>query len=90
VFIKNSRYYNQKTVTVKDGQGHSVRAIELRRLADITGEKTRVTDSDQLDALSKQKYNDPTKFWRIADANTELEANALVTRTNRIINIPKS
>lgn len=90
MFIKNSRYYSLETVTTKDSQGRSVQAIKLRHLPDTAGERTLVTASDQLDAISKQQFKDPTKFWRIADANTELEANALVVTTNRVIKVPKS
>jgi hypothetical protein len=28
--------------------------------------------------IAQRKYGDPTKFWHVADANTELEANNLV------------
>ena len=44
---------------------------------------------DRLDLLSEQKYQDGTRFWYIADANTELEANELTRSVHRVIRIPE-
>jgi hypothetical protein len=30
--------------------------------------------------IAQRKYGDPTKFWHVADANTDLEANNLITQ----------
>ena len=50
---------------------------------------------DRLDVMAQRKYSDGTKFWHIADANTELEANDLVKprvndKETREINVPEN
>lgn len=89
MFLKNSRYYPLATVTTTDARGREVQAVKLRRLPTVGGEDTVVRDHDQLDVMAQQRYNEPTQFWRIADANSELEANELVRTTGRHINVPE-
>ena len=64
-------------------------AVKLRRLPEIMGKPFMVTGGDQLDVLSAQRFKDPTRFWHVADANTELEANELVVKTSRILRMPE-
>lgn len=89
MFLKNSRYYKIETLETNDMMGRPVTAIKLRRLADTQGEKMVVIAGDQLDAISKRRYRDATRFWHIADANTELEANGLVEQPGTVFNVPK-
>lgn len=89
MFGKKSRYYGLETVAAKDLMGRSVQAIKLRRLADTTGDETVIVDGNQLDVMAKDLYKDPARFWHIADANCELEANELVETTGRVIKVPK-
>ena len=88
MFTKNSRYYALPTVTTTDALGHDVQAVILRRLPATTGEDTEIRDHDQLDVMSHLRYRDGTRYWHIADANSELEANELVHTTGRRINVP--
>jgi hypothetical protein len=95
VFLENSRYFSVKTVTVKTENGKTVQAITLRRLPFVAGTPTVVKGNDRLDVMAQRKYSDPTKFWHIADANTELEANDLVKlrpedELTPVINVPES
>ena len=89
MFLKSSRYYELETVAVLDRNGREVRAVKLRRLPATAGDKVRVTDSDQLDVMSETSFKDATRFWHIADANSELEANELVRTAGRIIRVPR-
>lgn len=89
MFNKNSRYFGLDTVIGKDRQGRKVTAIKLRRLPETNGDPSVVTDETQLDVTSERKYRDATRFWKIADANSDLEANELVQTTGRTIKIPK-
>lgn len=68
-------------------EGQTVKALTLRRLPTISGEPTMVKENDRLDIMAQRRYNDPTMFWHIADANTELKANELVKETGRIIKV---
>ena len=88
MFLKNSRYYNTPTVIAKDANNRGVKALTLRSLDSITGEPTQVHDHDQLDVMSHRRNNDGSKFWHIADANSDLEANNLVSVSGRIIKVP--
>ena len=94
MFIDNSRYIDVKTVEVETERGRIVSAIKLRRLPYAAGTPTVVKGNDRLDVMAQRKYGDGTKFWHIADANTELEANKLVeervqVRETRSINVPE-
>ena len=94
MFIDNSRYIDVKTVDVETENGRIVSAIKLRRLPYAAGAPTVVKGNDRLDVMAQRQYSDGTKFWHVADANTELEANELVTqrvqdKEIRIINVPE-
>ena len=49
-----------------------------------------VQEHDRLDILAQQKYDDGTKFWHIADANTELQANDLLAEAGTTFNLPET
>lgn len=78
MFKENSRYASTPIAEVEGKNGKKVSAVRLRRLPYVGGDLTEVKGSDRLDIMSQRKYKDGTKFWNIADANTELEANDLV------------
>lgn len=88
MFTKTSRYYGLETVQTTDPRGDTVQAVKLRRLPATTGQPMTVKDGDQLDVLSEQRYRDAARFWTIADANTEVEANTLVETAGRVIQVP--
>ena len=89
MFLKNSRYYGLETVAALDRRGRAVTAIKRRTLSDTTGAAHRVQGHDKLDVIANKNYSDATRFWHIADANTELEANELTRVAGRVINVPK-
>ena len=89
MFLKKSRYYNTATIVAHDANNREVKALTLRRLATTSGELTQVHDHDQLDVMSHRRNQDGTKFWHIADANSDLEANNLVAVSGRYINVPE-
>lgn len=78
MFSANSRYAKQPVVEVETKDGKNVSAVSLRRLPFTDGNLTEVKGTDRLDIIAQRKYKDGTRFWRVADANTELEANDLV------------
>ena len=88
MFLKTSRYAKTETLTTTDARNREVQAIKLRQLPAAQGEDVMIINGSQLDVMSKQQYRDGSKFWHIADANTELEANALVTTSGRVIKRP--
>jgi hypothetical protein len=90
MFLPNSRYAGLPSATAPDARGVPVTAVRLRRLPVVEGEPTIVREHDQLDVMAYRRYRDGTKFWHIADANTELEANALVREPGRTIGVPEA
>ncbi|HKC63778.1 MAG TPA: hypothetical protein VKB86_09075 [Pyrinomonadaceae bacterium] len=94
MFLENSRYFGLKTVEAATSGGRKVIAVTLRRLPFVAGTQTVVKGNDRLDVIAQRRYADPTMFWHIADANTELEANRLIeeraqTSEARTIIIPE-
>jgi hypothetical protein len=94
VFIDNSRYVDVQTVEAETERGRKVTAIRLRRLPYAAGIPTVVKGNDRLDLIAQRKYGDGTRFWHIADANTELEANNLLKervqdKDTRSISVPE-
>lgn len=89
MFLQNSRYFQQPVVDAVSRDGTPVKAISLRRLPPISGDSRIVKGNDRLDIIAQRQYNDPTWFWHIADANTDLEANTLVEETLRVIVVPQ-
>ena len=88
MFLENSRYHEQPTIEVRAPDGRIVTALKLRTLPDQAGSPHVVQDHDRLDILAQQNSGDGTKFWRIADANTELQANDLLAEPGATINLP--
>jgi hypothetical protein len=78
MFKDSSRYARQKTVEGELKNGRSITAVTLRRIPPTEGAPTLVKANDRLDVMALRKYKDSTKFWHVADANTELQANELV------------
>lgn len=89
MFLENSRYYRQAVVDGIARDGRIVKALSLRRLPPVLGDAVVVQRGDRLDILAQRRYNNPTGFWHIADANTKLEANDLVKEPLKTINIPR-
>src|ERR1700737_968396 len=77
MFLENSRYFNQSTMTVKDKDGRDLAALQPRLLPSPPGLSTLLKANDRLDIIALRQYQDGTKFWHIADANTETEARLL-------------
>jgi nucleoid-associated protein YgaU len=95
LFLDNSRYFNVKTVAAKTDNGKEVQAVTLRRLPYVAGTPTIVKGGDRLDVIAQRRYSDPTKFWHIADANTELDANDRIKQhpedvLTPVINVPET
>lgn len=90
MFLKNSRYADLPTVAVPDPHGPGqVAMVRLRRLPATAGEPREIRANDTPDGLADALYGDATRYWRIADANTEIEAAALTRRPARVIQVPK-
>jgi len=90
MFLKNSRYFGLATVRASNRTGTEVVAVKLRPLPATTGDPVSVRAHEQLDVMSEQRYADATRYWHVADANTELEAGTLLQVTGRPVLVPRS
>ena len=88
-FLKSSRYAGQPTVGAEAADGRQVEAVALRFLPQVDGDPYTMKENERLDLLADRFYKDPTRFWRIADANSELGARQL-ERPGREIAVPKT
>lgn len=89
MFLESSRYYKQKIVDAVTKDGRTVKAVTLRRLPPVRGNSTVVKGNDRLDIMAQRQYKNPTMFWHIADANTELQAKDLVKKPGFITKVPE-
>lgn len=87
-FLPNSRYAKLETVTATAADGRAVEAVKLRRLPATSGVPQVVAERDRVDILAYQQLGDNTRFWRIADANSELEAETLTSVAGDVIVVP--
>lgn len=77
MFLDNSRYFNQPTMTVTLRDGHPVAALQPRVLPAPAGAVTDLKRTDRLDIIAARRYQDGTRFWHIADANTLTDSRQL-------------
>jgi S-DNA-T family DNA segregation ATPase FtsK/SpoIIIE len=70
-----------------DQRGRTVTALMLRVLPPTDGDLYVVLENDRLDLIADRSYGDGTRFWRIADANSELDARSLI-EPGRDIDLP--
>jgi hypothetical protein len=89
MFRDRSRYYGLSTETVPHPDGRTVTVVKLRRLPPTTGKEFTVLEKDRLDLLARTHLEDGTAFWRIADANSELQARRLEGPPGRVIDLPE-
>jgi hypothetical protein len=89
VFLESSRYHRVRKDEAKARDGRIVKVVALRRLPTVGGHPTITKENDRLDIIAQRLYDDPTMFWHIADANTELQARHLVDEPGRLINAPE-
>ena len=89
MFLPSSRYHKVRLEETTASDGRVVKVVSLRRLPDVEGTPTLIKANDQLDVMAQRQYGDATRFWHIADANTELTANELM-QTGRTIKVPES
>jgi hypothetical protein len=72
MFSKISRYRFLADMVSRDARGRTKVTKDLRLPPDVTGDfRHTLADTDRLDHLAFKYYKQPTKWWRICDANPE-------------------
>jgi hypothetical protein len=97
MFLENSRYFNQPVMNVKLKNGRTAAALQPRVLPAPTGAATEIKRNDRLDIMALRLYQDGTRFWHIADANTLTDSRLLTeppgdntgTPTVPVIQVPE-
>jgi len=70
MFSRISRYRKLPDLVTVDAQGRSLTSKDLRLLPDVVGTfQHTVEEGERLDHLAFKYYQQPRKWWRIADAN---------------------
>jgi hypothetical protein len=92
LFPPTSRYYGipAATLTLPDG---TTEIYLLRRfvppLISIRSlQQHTVTQGERLDHIAFHYLSDPEQFWRIADANTEMNPGNLTQTPGRTLQVP--
>ena len=72
MFSSFSRYRKLPDVVTTDAKGRTLASKALRLLPSVSGAfQHTVEDGDRLDHVAFKYYQQPTKWWRINDANPE-------------------
>jgi hypothetical protein len=95
MFDSTSRYAGLETavreVPDPDGEPRPVRYVRRRFIpsadAGATLVEHRVMQGERLDHVTARYLGDPTQFWRVADANRELDPDALVRPPGRRVRV---
>ena len=89
MFSKTSRYGPLAELTHHAADGRHI-VYKARRLIPRTAAGGRVTigQSERLDLLASRIFKDPLKFWRLCDANEELNPFELEARSGRSLKVP--
>ena len=70
MFSPMSRYRKLPDVVTTDAKGRTLASKALRLLPSVSGTfQHTVEDGDRLDHVAYKYYQQPTKWWRISDAN---------------------
>ena len=77
MFLEKSRYFNLPTMTVNLKDGNVAKLVQPRLLPSPSGAATALQANDRVDIIALRQYQDGTKFWHVADANSQPEARLL-------------
>lgn len=91
MFSKTSRYHSLGEHTHVGHDGRKI-VYKARRIVPRTpaGGRATIGQSDRLDLMAGRILKDPLKFWRLCDANEELDPFELEARSGRSLNVPAS
>ena len=91
---KGSRYENARLFSTEEGSDCRFDGVRPREIATTPGVlEHMVRDGERLDLLAEYYYNDARRWWRILDANPEIQfAGDLMLNemVGSIILIPRS
>ena len=90
-FPPTSRYYGIATATLTTPDGRQLAYLERRFLPQPDEFATlllhTVDEGERLDNIAAKYMDDPTAFWRIADANAAMRPEKLTETPGRVLRI---
>src|SRR5438128_1916011 len=90
-FPPTSRYYGIDTATLTTSDGRQIAYLRRRFLPspDLFSLLLLhvVSEGERLDNVAAKYMDDPTAFWRIADANAAMRPEKLTETTGRVLRI---
>jgi hypothetical protein len=91
MFFKGSRYAKVETLEFTDRDGRIIKYKAVRLIpVTVPRQAHKVQRGERLDHVADRYFRDPERFWRIADANTILWPDDLVSEPGERILIPAS
>ena len=92
MFPPTSRYYAIATAKFVAADGREIVYLRRRFLPDlrtiIVLSGYTVVQGDRLDNVTARYLGDPEQFWRVGDANEEMQPDKLTEEVGRAIRIP--
>lgn len=92
LFPPTSRYFGIAAATLVTENGETEIYLKRRFLPPLESflslQQYTVAQNERLDHLAFRYLGDPEQFWRIADANTAMNASDLTEPAGRTIEIP--
>jgi hypothetical protein len=86
MIFKGSRYQNTPVISVLASNGKVVNALAARFVPNTpAGYLHTFSGSERLDLLAYRFYTNPEKFWLIADANTAMDPEDLLTPGSQLL-----
>ena len=87
MFAANSRYLGLEIALHRAGDADPVPYVRRRLLPDpatlTVTDVHVVADGDRLDRIAAHYFDDPERFWQVADANPVLDPAELTARLGR-------
>ncbi len=80
MFLNTSRYAKTPQLQQTLPDGTQIAAVKLRAIPITQGDPAPITSNDRLDIIAQRNYGDGTRYWHIADANTAVDSNRLLTQ----------
>ncbi len=89
MFFKGSRYEKVKNYKFKRIDGSEIVIRQKRKIPEPAAKLIHtVQEGERTDILAHRYYNDPLKFWKLADGNSEMNAENLLDDPGEKIIIP--
>lgn len=88
MFFRGSRYEPVPTATLVRSNGVEIRYKRIRFVVREAPQAAHVVqEGEGLDQIAWSVFRDPESWWRIADANADLDPQALTSTAGRVLGV---